>query len=234
LKKHRKSSWQERRPLIKIAVPLATAGLVIGIAVTHDLIEIGGYLSHLGMLYFLPISLFFVPVAYAALKFGFVGSITTAISVLIITIPNWVFWHQGLERVGVILQMAVLIIMAVIMGQRVDRERAAQQQTKAYAAHVIKAQEEERQRIARDLHDESIQMLVLLCQQLDSVKNSLALSPAAVEGLLMARKTAEQAATGLRNFTRELRPAILDDLGMVTAIRKLLMDFVDRSRTEGR
>ncbi len=111
----------------------AVQGLVIGIAAIHDIIEIGGYLPHLGMLYFLPISLFFVPVVYAALKFGFVGSIATAIWVLIITIPNWVFWHQGLERLGVILQMAVLTAVAVFVGQRVDRERAAQQRAKAYA-----------------------------------------------------------------------------------------------------
>jgi signal transduction histidine kinase len=208
-------------------------GLVISIAAIHDTIEIREYLPQLGMLYFLPISLFFVPVAYAALNFGFVGSIATAIWVLIITIPNWVFWHQGLERIGVMLQMAVLIAIAVFIGQRIDRERTARQRAKAYAAHVIETQELERQRIARDLHDESIQTLVLLCQKLDGVKAGPSLPPMSMEKLQEARRIAEQAATGLRDFTRELRPPILDDLGMVAAIRKLMTDLMDRAGIDG-
>ncbi len=131
-----------------------------------------------------------------------------------------------------ILQMAVLIAVSVFIGQRVDRERGAEQRAKAYAAHVIKAQEEERQRISRDLHDESIQTLVLLCQDLDTIKSSPSLPPTIMGKLQEARKTAERATTGLRDFVRELRPTILEDLGMVAAIRKLLTDYIERTGME--
>ncbi|MDO8578365.1 MAG: sensor histidine kinase [Dehalococcoidales bacterium] len=207
--------------------------LVTGIAAIHDIIEINGYLPHLGMLYFLPISLFFLPVAYAAMNFGLIGSIATATCVVIITIPNWVFWHDGLERFGVIFQTAVLIAVAILMGQRVDREKSAKQRAKAYATLVIKAHEEERLRIARVLHDESIQTMILLCRELDIVNSSLSLLPVVKEKVQEARKTAEQAAKYLRDFARALRPPILEDFGIVTAISRLLTDFLDRTKTEG-
>jgi hypothetical protein len=52
--------------------------LIIVIALGHDIVEATGSLHHLGVLYFLPIALFFVPVVYAALHFGFTGSIANS------------------------------------------------------------------------------------------------------------------------------------------------------------
>ena len=225
--------WRDRRFW-------AVQALVIGIAAIHDIIEVGGYLPHLGVLYFLPISIFFVPVVYAAINFGFVGSIATALWVLVITIPNWVFWHQGLERLGVILQMAVLIATAIFVGHRVDRETSARRQAetasatlRTYAAHVVRAQEEERQHIARELHDETIQTVALLCRQLDSAISAGEPLPSSVlEELREARRISEEVAKGLRGFARALRPPILDDLGIVASIRRLLLDFTERTGTK--
>jgi PAS domain S-box-containing protein len=115
-------------------------GMVIAIAVVHDVLESGGYLESVDVLYFLPISLFLVPVVYAAINFGFRGSIATAMWVVIITIPNWIFWHQGLERLGVIFQLAVLIAIAVFVGQRVDKESAARRQAEI-STNISKASE---------------------------------------------------------------------------------------------
>jgi signal transduction histidine kinase len=130
--------------------------------------------------------------------------------------------------------MSILVAVAFFVGQRVDRERASRQRAEAYAAYVLHGQEEERQRIARDLHDETIQSLVLVCRQLDSVKdNSPALPPPVSDGLQAARSTVEHVVTELRDFARALRPPILDDLGMVASVRRLLMDFTERTRIEG-
>lgn len=219
----------------------AVQGLVIGIAAIHGFIEAGGYLPQLRMLYFIPISLFFVPVVYAALNFGFVGSISTAVWIVVITIPNWIFWHEGLERLGVIFQLAIIVAMAVFVGQRVDRETSARRRAeearvelKTYATHLVQAQEDERQRIARELHDETIQSLALLCRRLDSVETTgKGLPSTVIKELREARKITEAVVNELRDFARDLRPAILDDLGIVPSIRRLLVDSTERSKIKG-
>jgi len=116
----------------------------------------------------------------------------------------------------------------------VTQEYNRQEGLKAYTAYILRAQEEERQRIARELHDETIQSLALLMRQLDDVDSkSAGLSSAYTEELAKARKIAEKAVGDLRNFTRALRPPILDDLGVVASIRSLLVDFTDRTGVIG-
>ncbi len=121
-----------------------------------------------------------------------------------------------------------------VMLRDVTEEYYRQAGLKAYTAHIIRAQEEERLHIARELHDETIQNLSLLCRQLDNVRSSEEnLSPSAVEDLQETQKIAEKTVKELRDFTKGLRPPSLDDLGMVASIRRLLVDFMDRTKISG-
>ncbi len=105
---------------------------------------------------------------------------------------------------------------------------------RAYAAHVLRAQEEERNRISRELHDDTIQVLILLCRQLDQMAGETESLPATVTGRLhKARETAEELVRRLRDFARALRPPILDDLGLVTSLRRLVTDLVERNGLQG-
>ncbi len=45
--------------------------------------------------------------------------------------------------------------------------------------------------------------------------------------------TAEEVVKGLRDFAKALRPPILDDLGMMDSVRRLLTDFTERTKIEG-
>ncbi|MDO8687800.1 MAG: sensor histidine kinase, partial [Dehalococcoidales bacterium] len=82
--------------------------------------------------------------------------------------------------------------------------------------------------------DGTIQSLVLLCRRLDSMHDKGELLPSSVTDRLQeARVTAEEAVRELRDVTKALRPPILDDLGMVTSIRRLLDDFVERTGAKG-
>ena len=108
------------------------------------------------------------------------------------------------------------------------------EELKAYTAYVVRAQEEERQRIARELHDDTIQSLVLLCRRLDDLRGTSESLPAStLDRLQEARETAEEVVAGLRDFTKALRPPILDDLGLVTSVRRLLTDFTERTGIKG-
>jgi signal transduction histidine kinase len=239
---HSAGNWLYKfRPRFKDRHFWIVQALVIVIAIVHDIIEVGGYLHHFDILYFLPVSLFFVPVVYAALHFGFVGSIATVIWAIVVTIPNWVFWHEGLERLGVIFQMSLLVAVSVFAGRRVDQETIAKRQAedasyllKTYAGHIVNAQEEERQRIAHELHDQTIQTLSLISQRLAVMKEgTFPQSTKVTKELKEVQEIAEQASKELRVFTRSIRPPVLDDLGIVPALRRLLIESTERTGMNG-
>lgn len=335
--------------------------VAIPIAAFHTLFESTIISSRLDLLYFVPIILLVIPVVYAALTFGFSGSIGTAIWVTVLTIPSIIWINDGMLRLAEFFQLGILLAMAIFMGQTVDRknnsrskielanaaltasemkyqslfdscpcpilildknntvldsnpaanilfgnssstlkghavnqlglrnvtklvesfskdswwkgvlvinttagsevyleptytmtsgkngntisqillkditeEHHRQARLKAYTAFILRAQEEERLHIARELHDETIQNLNLLCLQLDNAVSRGRISPEVMaKELVEARNMAEKVVKDLRNFTKALRPSILDDLGLVVSIRRLLVDFLDRTKIKG-
>jgi signal transduction histidine kinase len=85
---------------------------------------------------------------------------------------------------------------------------------------IIDAQEEERKRVARELHDETGQALTALLMSLESVQANLPeLAPSQQEYLGRAKTLTENALRDLRTIIYDLRPTALDDLGLVPAIR---------------
>ncbi|TAK30071.1 MAG: HAMP domain-containing protein [Chloroflexota bacterium] len=86
---------------------------------------------------------------------------------------------------------------------------------------VITAQEEERKRLARELHDETGQSLTALAISLATVET--ALPPDAQrsrEMLAQAKELAERTLAETRRLISDLRPTVLDDLGLVPALRR--------------
>lgn len=120
-----------RSLLARLSPPLrdwrfwSTQALVATIAISHDSIEMSGLEGHLGMDYFLPISLFFIPVVYAAVYFGSSGSIATALLCTLLAVPNLLLWHSGSERIGIITQLLIVDAIALFVGTRVDRQMKA-------------------------------------------------------------------------------------------------------------
>jgi PAS domain S-box-containing protein len=102
----------------------ATQALVILIAAAHGLIETLSISTH-AALYFVPLTLFFIPVVYAATAFGIAGSVPTALWCTLLTIPNGILWHEGAERIGEFTQMGAIVMVAVFVGVRVDQQRKA-------------------------------------------------------------------------------------------------------------
>jgi signal transduction histidine kinase len=111
----------------------------------------------------------------------------------------------------------------------VTAEALRLRQTAMYAAHVLGAQEEERRRIAHELHDDPVQALVLLCRRLDRAREVAPLDERASDELEAARATAEDVIRGLRDLAKGLRPPALDDLGLVACVHRLVVDVRERS-----
>lgn len=95
---------------------------------------------------------------------------------------------------------------------RIDRERLLQR--------LITAQEEERKRVARELHDEVSQNIASLARELDRALEEREMDPIGVGQRLAALYTlAVGTLEGVRRMILDLRPSILDDLGVVAAVR---------------
>jgi PAS domain S-box-containing protein len=347
--------WSLFRPPVRDPKFWATQALVVLIAGGHDFLEVSGLLSGLGMAYLLPISLFFVPVIYAALFFGLSGSLATALWCNLLTVPNWVLWHTGTARVGSISQMLIIDIIAIFVGSRVDERMKASQalqvsETKYrglfdtagegilvldhsqrivecnasaaallrespdnlygmrldevvdrraasalvaaasgadarfrggiplkgsggeqvwvepvctplagqegltqvvlrnvteqkrrqaelanYSAQVVGAQEEERRRLAQELHDETVQSLLLLCRMLDDSDVNRPADPVVLAQVLReAHSYTESLVQSVRALAWGLRPALLDDLGLVSALDQSLAELTSRCSIQGK
>ena len=95
---------------------------------------------------------------------------------------------------------------------------------------VISAQEEERKRIARELHDETGQALSLLILKVQGARTGPA---AASESLAAAETLARDLVDSVSRIIFDLRPSLLDDLGLGAAIRWLVQTRLEQTETAG-
>ena len=107
----------------------------------------------------------------------------------------------------------------------VTEERRMQESLNYYLQQVTRAQEEERKRIARELHDETLQNLIVISRQLDKITSSEALWEVSLEVVRGLKKQIEAAVQGMRRFSHDLRPSVLDDLGLLPTLELLADDL---------
>ena len=93
---------------------------------------------------------------------------------------------------------------------------------------VVQAQELERRRLARELHDETGQALTSMLLGLKPLEEALADHPARA-GLGELREQVVSALQDVRRLAVELRPAVLDDFGLVAALERLLESYAEQS-----
>jgi signal transduction histidine kinase len=88
------------------------------------------------------------------------------------------------------------------------------------AALLIAAQEEERRRLARELHDDTSQTLAALALELASLqRKAIGAGESVQNGLQRVESSVHRLAEGIHDMSRLLHPSILDDLGLEAAIR---------------
>jgi signal transduction histidine kinase len=95
----------------------------------------------------------------------------------------------------------------------------ARQESQALSARLLDAQEEERRKISRELHDEIGQSLSALLLGLGNLVPLLPADERATQQLQLLRNLAEGCVTAVRNISLLLRPSMLDDLGLVAALQ---------------
>jgi len=106
----------------------------------------------------------------------------------------------------------------------VTEQRRMQENLRYYVSQVLKAQESERLRIARELHDDTAQALTGVSRRLDMLSSSGAdIPPEIAQRLDELREQTDTILDGVRRFSQDLRPPVLDDLGLLPALKWLLI-----------
>jgi signal transduction histidine kinase len=126
---------------------------------------------------------------------------------------------------GIMIAQAATILGLVLQHSRC---RAAEGAASRLTGRIITAQEDERRRIARDLHDDLNQRLALLSVELDLACQAEAHSPGPSKLREIARQVKE-VSSEVHKLSYQLHPAKLDQLGLVTSARAFCRELSNQS-----
>jgi signal transduction histidine kinase len=102
-----------------------------------------------------------------------------------------------------------------------------------YARKITRSQEDERKRIAQELHDDTIQALIAISRRLEALASySASLSEPAMRSLEQAQDLTRSSIRDLRRFLHNLRPPILDHLGLIAALEGLAGDLMENDSVD--
>ncbi len=114
--------------------------------------------------------------------------------------------------------------------QLLEESRQMHEQLRHLTHRILQAQEEERKRISRELHDEITQVLVGIHVHLESLARAATLDPHELEQkIAQTQQLVEESVNIIHQFARELRPTTLDDLGLIATLHSCMKDFTKRT-----
>jgi len=118
---------------------------------------------------------------------------------------------------------------ALSIGTDITDQRRAEENMRIYAELLTEAQEEERKRIARELHDETAQELSRLALDIDFlITTPKGLPEDMITHLVEFRRRIDSILQGVRRFSHNLRPSLLEDFGLLVALRWMTDNLTSR------
>jgi two-component system, chemotaxis family, CheB/CheR fusion protein len=110
-----------------------------------------------------------------------------------------------------------------------EQLKRTEDELRALAASLFTSHEEERRRVARELHDDVSQQLAMLANDLEQLRQNIPHTEAEMRNRLEAlREGAATLSEELRRISHALHPSILEDLGLPVALRSLVTEFAER------
>jgi signal transduction histidine kinase len=115
-------------------------------------------------------------------------------------------------------------------GRLLEQSRHMQEQLRLLSRQLLSAQEEERKLISRELHDQIAQTLTGINIRLASLKNESTLDHKDLQRKISStQRLVEKSVDIVHRFARELRPTVLDDLGLIPALHSFMKTFTRRT-----
>jgi signal transduction histidine kinase len=110
-----------------------------------------------------------------------------------------------------------------------ERLEARTRDLERLSARMVEQHEDERRRLSRELHDETAQLFSAVKMELALLRDAAA--PEVAARLERSLGLVDAGIRSIRRVTHDLRPTLLDDLGLLPALRSLVTEFADRSGT---
>ena len=111
-----------------------------------------------------------------------------------------------------------------------EQSRRLQEELRHLSRRILSAQEEERKRISRELHDLVAQTLTGINVQLANLRLEAAQNTKGLtKNIARTQKLVEKSVDIVHRFARELRPAVLDDLGLIPALHSFMKSFTEET-----
>ncbi len=111
-----------------------------------------------------------------------------------------------------------------------EKSRKQQEQLRYLSHQIIIENEEQRKQISRELHDEIAQILVGINVHLSALKVESAMnSKGLAKKIAITQRLIERSMKVVRRFATQLRPTVLDDLGIIPALKTYVNDFTKRT-----
>ena len=112
-----------------------------------------------------------------------------------------------------------------------ERSARMEEHLRRLSHEIMSAHEEERKRISRELHDEIGQILTAVNVKLATLKVESANNTTGMEKkIAITQRLVERSMNSVHQFARQLRPPLLDDLGLIPALRSSMKEFTKRTR----
>jgi signal transduction histidine kinase len=171
---------------------------------------------------------------WGAVRFGEKGA--SAAILIVAVIFTWdglhgvaLFPHPNPERSLLALQLFLIgfSVPILLLGALIDDLRRTERTTRDVAASVMRAQDEERRRIARDLHDSTGQNLIAATLIAGRIEHAL---PETARPAFRQLEEMLQTSIGeIRTVSYLLHPPLLDEAGLALAVRNFVEGFAERS-----
>ncbi|HNX05899.1 MAG TPA: sensor histidine kinase, partial [Opitutales bacterium] len=114
--------------------------------------------------------------------------------------------------------------------ESLENARRLQEQLRRLSHQILTAQEDERRKISRELHDVIAQALTGINVRLSTLKKEAALNTKGLErNIAQTQRVVMKSTNIVHQFARELRPASLDDLGLIPALHSFMKIFTART-----